>query len=60
MVLSLCATIIIVILDFKLNSSLKYGILSLFTALNKNYLDDPMNNPKYYNIKTMQQIKYRL
>ena len=46
-------------LDFKLNSSLKDGILSLFTALNKNYLDDPMNNPKYYNIKTMQKINLK-
>ncbi len=46
-------------LDFKLNSSLKEGIISLFKALNKNYLDDPMNNPKYYNIKTMQKINLK-
>ncbi len=46
-------------LDFKLNSSLKDGISSLFKALNENYLEDPMNNPKYYNIKTMQKINLK-
>ncbi len=46
-------------LGFTLNSSLKDAVISLSDALGKNMLDDPLNNPKYYNIKTMQKLKLK-
>ena len=46
-------------LGFTLNSSLKDAVISLSDALSKNMLDDPLNNAKYYNIKTMQKLKLK-
>ena len=39
--------------------SLKEAISSLYDALENKLLDDPLNNPKYYNIKTMQKINLK-
>ena len=46
-------------LGFNLKSSLKEAISSLYDALENKLLDDPLNNPKYYNIKTMQKINLK-
>jgi len=46
-------------LGFNLKSSLKEAISSLYDSLEKKLLDDPLNNPKYYNIKTMQKINLK-
>jgi len=46
-------------IGFNLKSSLKDGVLSLYSALENKLLHDPVNNPKYYNIKTMQKINLK-
>ena len=41
-------------LGFKPVHSLKDAIRDLKSAFDDRILEDPLNNPKYYNIKTMQ------
>ena len=46
-------------LGFKPENPLKEAIIDLKVAFESGLLDDPLNNPKYYNIKTMQKINLK-
>jgi nucleoside-diphosphate-sugar epimerase len=43
-------------LGFKPSFSIEKASLDLKEAFSKGYLHDPLSNPKYFNIKTMQLI----
>ena len=46
-------------LGFRPENSLRDAIEDLKNAFEMGLLEDPLNNPKYYNIKTMQNINLK-
>ena len=46
-------------LGFKPKHSLKDAIRDMKSAFDNKLLEDPLNNPKYYNIKTMQSLNLK-